>query len=78
MIVIDPFDSAGDGGCGPGPVARPPRRQAGDGGDLHPLPRRPLRRGGGVVCRDVGVQVIAPRTFHGARGKARTSTRASS
>ena len=48
VVVIDPLISAETARGSAGPVPQAPRRPAGQGGRLHPLPRRPLRRRQGL------------------------------
>ena len=66
VIVIDPLISKETAAAALAPVPRAPRRPAGHRGDLHPRPRRPLRRRARRATGD-GVPIVAADGFMEAR-----------
>ena len=74
VIVIDPLISAETAAAALALLSRAPRRAPGDRRHLHPLPRRPLRRGRRRAAAGIGRRPdLAPAGVHG-DAVSRTST----
>ena len=75
VIVDRPADLGRDRRGRAGALPRAPRRPAGDGGDLHPLARRPLRRRARACCPTApATSRSSPRTASWSTPSRRTST----